>query len=233
MCGRYVAPDAAAVERFWHLHHQNWHETDTPLFNVAPTACVPILRRSADGSLTLDGARWGLVPAWWKKDAAPSHTFNARSEEAAQKPMWRHALQGARCLLPARGWYEWDAEEKVRVESGRLLKQPWFITSDDSEILAFAGLWSVLEREGRDPLLSCAILTRAAEGDIARIHNRMPVVLAPEQHADWLHPRAGPDRIDTLMHQSHTHFRARRVSPRVNNVRNNDPGLLADIAASS
>lgn len=228
MCGRFVAPDIAAVERFWQIDRQNWHELDTPRFNVAPTSCVPMLRLDRDGARVLDGARWGLVPTWWKKDTAPTHSFNARSEEAAQKPMWRQPMKHARCLMPAQGWYEWSSTQQVPGASGRMVKQAWFINQADSPVLAFAGLWSLRERTEGSPLLSCAVLTRAATGHIASIHDRMPVVLAPEQHAAWLDPNTAMDRVDELMAHSRTRFDTRRVSPRVNNVRNNDAALLSD-----
>jgi putative SOS response-associated peptidase YedK len=74
---------------------------------VAPTTHVPIVVIADDALVELNGARWGLIPHWWKKEAPPSLTFNARSEEAAKKPTWRHSLRRLRCLMPARGWYEW------------------------------------------------------------------------------------------------------------------------------
>lgn len=229
MCGRFVAPDVAAVERFWQIDRQNWHESDTPRFNVAPTSCVPMLREDSDGARVLDGARWGLIPTWWKKEAAPTHTFNARSEEAPDKPMWRQAIRHKRCLLPAQGWYEWNAGEKVRGASGRMVNQPWYIHATDAPLLAFAGLWSLWQRGENDPLLSCSILTRAASGDLASIHDRMPVVLDPEQHASWLDAAASTDAVTTLMAQSRTRFATDRVSTRVNNVRNNDAELLEPV----
>lgn len=229
MCGRFVAPDVAAVERFWQIDRQNWHESATPRFNVAPTTCVPMLRVDSESARVLDGARWGLIPPWWKKDEAPTHSFNARSEEAAQKPMWRHAMRHARCLLPARGWYEWSASEQVRGASGRMVKQPWFIHAQDAPVLAFAGLWSLWEHGGDHAVLSCAILTRVASSEVASIHDRMPVVLEPEQHASWLNPTSSPEAVGALMAQSRTSFEAKRVSTRVNNVRNNDADLLEPV----
>ncbi len=73
---------------------------------MAPTTRVPMVFRADDTLLELNAARWGLIPHWWKKDAPPSLTFNARSEEAAEKPTWRHSMRKSRCLMPARGWYE-------------------------------------------------------------------------------------------------------------------------------
>jgi putative SOS response-associated peptidase YedK len=79
-------PNEAALEQFWRIDRRNWLGRIKPLFNVAPITQVPILVRAHDGAIELIGARWGLIPAWWKDDKAPSLTFNARSEEAAGKP---------------------------------------------------------------------------------------------------------------------------------------------------
>lgn len=74
------------MERFWHIGRENWRFELKPAFNVAPTATVPIVVRAAEGAIELRGARWGLIPPWWKKSAPPSLSFNARAEDAAQKP---------------------------------------------------------------------------------------------------------------------------------------------------
>src|SRR5262245_57886642 len=113
MCGRYVAPDEADLERFWHLGQgHNPLRGIVARYNVAPTTQVPILF-TKDGALELHLARWGLVPMWWSKDKPPPSTFNARIEEAATKPMWRQPLKDSRCLVPALGWYEWKEGEQV------------------------------------------------------------------------------------------------------------------------
>lgn len=113
MCGRYVAPDVGDLERHWHLgrHNNNWA---TRLYNVAPTTQVPMLGLNDQGLIEVYAARWGFIPSWWSKPKPPNLTFNARSEEAHQKPMWRQALKGARCLMPALGWYEWCETEPVK-----------------------------------------------------------------------------------------------------------------------
>jgi putative SOS response-associated peptidase YedK len=104
MCGRYVDPDEAALERLWKIDRRNWNPFNPPRFNVAPTLQVPMIVRATDDATELLGARWGMIPHWWKKDTLPPSTFNARSEEAADKPMWRTALLSSRCIMPARGW---------------------------------------------------------------------------------------------------------------------------------
>ena len=111
MCGRYVSPEEAAIERFWNLSHT---QRENPLgrrFNVSPASIVPMLLLGETGALELVGARWGLIPFWWKEAKPPRLTFNARSEEAATKPMWRHPAAKSRCLVPALGWYEWVRHE--------------------------------------------------------------------------------------------------------------------------
>src|SRR6185369_14614438 len=100
MCGRFVTPEIAAMERFWHIGRHNWHQFILPVFNVAPTTQVPILLKDEEGVWEGRSARWGLIPSWWKRPEPPTMTFNARSEEAASKPTWRDAMKGRRCLMP-------------------------------------------------------------------------------------------------------------------------------------
>lgn len=227
MCGRYVPPDEAALERFWRVDRRNWAGWVVPRYNVAPTTVVPIILRGKDGAITLVGARWGLIPAWWKQDAPPALTFNARSEEAAQKPVWRQGLRGMRCLMPMRGWYEWNENEPVRGPAGRKVNQPYYISSPSPQAMAFAGLWSVWDKPGApEPVLSCALLSREAAPGIAAIHHRMPVVLAPEQYAAWLDPQTTPEAVQHMIAHPRTDFAGHPVSLRVNSVRNDGPELI-------
>ena len=187
MCGRYVSPDQAAIERVWHLGRQNSNPF-VRRFNVQPTSIVPTLRVDPEsGELELVTARWGLVPHWWEDAKPPQSCFNARIEEAAAKPMWRDAMRRTRCLIPAEGWYEW--QPRVRPGSAKPYKQPYFIHRRDAAPLAFAGLMSVSRSaDGDEPLLSCAILTASSAGKLAQVHSRMPVVLPVELQAAWLDP---------------------------------------------
>jgi putative SOS response-associated peptidase YedK len=222
MCGRYVSPEQAAIERFWHIGRHNWLQRFLEVFNVAPTSTVPVIIRGDDGVLELNGARWGLVPHWWKNDALPAMTFNARSEEAAQKPTWRQSLKTQRCLMPVRGWYEWSEMEL----EGRKFKQPYFLHAAGDDVIAFAGLWATWRRPETEPVLSCALLTRAASASVAHIHHRMPVVLKPEYFDEWLDPATSPQRIQEIIADARTDFEGYAVSTRVNNARNNSPELL-------
>jgi len=167
MCGRYVSPEQAAIERAWHIGRSTSNAFGQR-YSVAPTTQVPILRSrpGPDAGFALAEARWGLIPPWWKDAKPPQSTFNARAEDAASKPMWRQPYRHARCLVPAVGWYEWKTVESVDNETGEVHrhKQPYFIHPSDDRLILFAGLMSTYRAADETVELSCAILTRAAVG---------------------------------------------------------------------
>ncbi|MDX1492159.1 MAG: SOS response-associated peptidase [Pseudohongiellaceae bacterium] len=233
MCGRYVPPDEAALERFWQVDRRNWEGWVQPLFNIAPTSRVPIIIQDDDGCYESRGARWGLIPHWWKKDTPPALTFNARSEEAAQKPTWRSSLKSQRCLMPARGWYEWNEKEKLRNTNGRLVKQPYFFYSEASPVIAFAGLWAIKSDEGSADIVSCALLSKEAAATVSHLHHRMPVVLREEDFAAWLDPETSEEEVESIIARAREDFVAYRVSTDVNNTRNDYPELLDKVASSN
>jgi putative SOS response-associated peptidase YedK len=211
MCGRYVSPDQASIERAWLIRRSSG--LDFPRrFNVQPTTEVPLLLLDA-GELSLAAARWGLIPHWWKQVKPPTFAINARLEEAAGKPMWRDPMRRSRCLLPAEGWYEWQ-----ELAGG---KQPHHIRRTDGGLFCFAGLMS--EWNGQ---LSCAILTKAAEGPVAEVHDRMPVVLPDEAHAGWLDPALKDATEFARANALAREFIHYTVSKRVNNARNEGPDLI-------
>ena len=170
MCGRFVSREQAALEREYNIKVRNPFER---VYNAAPSMQLPVIR--AGEALAM---RWGLIPAWWKQDVLPSATINARSEEAAAKPMWRTAVRSTRCLVPALGWYEWH--------TGPAGKVPHFIHAAGMAGISLAGLWSEWKDPQGDTQLSFAILTRAASASLAPLHPRMPVVLARGAWEDWL-----------------------------------------------
>jgi len=216
MCGRYVSPEQSAIERAWKVDRTRSNPF-ARRFNVAPATEVPVLRLE-DGARVLDAARWGLIPHWWKKDVPPTHTINARLEEAAGKPMWRDPMRRARCLLPAEGWYEWQS-----LAGG---KQPHYIRRADARPVCFAGLVSAWQDRW-----TCALLTRAADGPVAEVHDRMPVALPDEAFDGWLDPGlkdATQFAREHALSRELTHY---AVSTRVNNVRNEGPQLIEPLAA--
>ncbi|MEQ8826522.1 MAG: SOS response-associated peptidase [Parvibaculum sp.] len=186
-------------------------------YNVAPTQRIDIVVQD-NGGRALSWARWGLVPFFWKKtlkEAARLSTFNAKSEEAATKPFFRAAMKARRCIVPASGFYEW------RTEDGQ--KQPYYITAAGGEILSFAGLWETWkDPETDERLVSSTIMTTAANETMRELHHRMPVILTSDQVAGWMVD--GDQALLAPCEPGMIEFR--RVSRKVNNVRNQGLELL-------
>ena len=227
MCGRYVSPERAAIERAWQVGRGNSNPFGRR-YNVLPTTEIPILVAGAAGGLELAEARWGLIPSWWKQAKPPAFSINARAEEAAAKPMWRHAWRHSRCLIPAEGWYEWQAAQRADPRTGetRAYKQPHYVFRRDRKPVCFAALMETSPAAG----LTCAILTRAAAESVAAIDERMPVVLPDELLVRWV--RADVDRAEDaagMVKLAQTNFTHYPVSTRLNSARTDDPGLLAPI----
>ena len=164
----------------------------TERYNIAPTQIVPVIVQQQTGERVLTPARWGLIPHWVSDPGTfKANLFNARSESAAEKPSFRDAMRSRRCIVPATGFYEWRKTDDS--------KQPFHIQRADGQPLAFAGLWSVNTR-GADSLVSCTILTTAANSDIEVLHDRMPVILEREAWARWADPEEfDPQRLEDLL----------------------------------
>jgi len=154
-----------------------------PRFNIAPTQPAPVVRINplkAEPERQLVFLHWGLVPSWAKDRTIGNRLINARAETAADKPSFRTALRRRRCLVVADGFYEWKTVGKRR--------QPMFIHLRDDQPLAFAGLWESWEGANHVAMESCTILTTEANDLIRPIHDRMPVIVAPEEYGRWLDP---------------------------------------------
>lgn len=221
MCGRYTLTNVSQ-----NLLGPLFDVVDIPVaglsprFNVAPTQDVPIVRVLAHGGpRTLSLAHWGLVPSWAKDLSIGSKMINARAETAAEKPAFRSSFKNKRCLVPTDGFYEWK-----KLAGGK--KQPCWIHRPDGKPFAFAGLWA----RWKDPaeggtLDSFTILTTDAIPGVADIHDRMPVVLAPETYGAWLDP--DEQRVDYLEgllgDRRGVELVVTPVSTRVNNPRNEGP----------
>lgn len=228
MCGRYVAPDEADIERFWHIGRHNWQSPFTSVrharFNVAPQQGnprnhIPVIRADADGTLELGDMQWWLLPFWSREARIKYSTFNARLESVATSSSFREPFKHRRCLIPARGWYEWQ-----QLPSG---KQPWYLHAADGSLLAFAGLWDRWEREGQ-VVHSCTIIVGAANAAVGKIHDRMPLLIPRERQAAWL----AADLTDAaevralLTPASDDAIAFHRVSTRVSNARNDGAELI-------
>jgi putative SOS response-associated peptidase YedK len=178
MCGRYVVaydPDTLvsgfSVTRVVPFP-KRW--------NVAPMSDVPVVRETKEGERIAETMRWGLLPHWAKDPKLAAKLNNARAEGIDTKPSFRQALRRRRCLLPASGFYEWQA-----TPAG---KQPWYVSPRGELPFALAGLFEAWRAPGSDDdwLLTCCIVTTAPNALMAPIHDRMPVILAPADWAAWL-----------------------------------------------
>lgn len=220
MCGRYAAflPAEAIVALFQTQGPvPNW----APTWNMAPTRDAPVVRRHPEShERRLDLLRWGLVPHWAKDPKAIRMTINARGETIAVTPMFRDAFVRRRCLVPADVFYEWQEPEPGK-------KFPWAIARADGQPLVFAGVWEGWRGADGTVIRSYAIVTTNACETLRPIHERMPVVLEPADWPTWL----GEDAADpqTLIVPSRSAFRTWRVGTAVNNVRNDEAGLLAPV----
>jgi len=177
MCGRFtqVASWSQVLAFSQPLNLLLPAEEIEPEYNIAPSQAAWTLVAYPDGG-EARRMRWGLLPHWAKDAKLAWSTFNARVETASVKPAFRAAWKARRCLVPASGYYEWRQEGDI--------KQPYYIHAAHGPLLMFAGLW---EPARADRPETFSILTRAAEGPVAELHARMPLMLEPTFLHDWLH----------------------------------------------
>lgn len=188
-----------------------------PNYNVCPTVQVHTVT-SADGVRRLQPMRWGFIPKWYKKPNGGPLLINARSETIAEKPAFRDACRNRRCLIVADGFYEWK-REKDRTPL------PWWVTRSDSAPMVFAGVWQNWGAE-EEALTTCAIVTTAANDDMAPIHHRLPVILDENQWALWL-GEEGKGAAALMNSAPEGALSFRRVSTAVNSNRATGPDLVA------
>lgn len=185
-------------------------------YNVAPTQDVLVLTDRGWQAL-----RWGLVPHWAKAPREVGARFiNARVETLAEKPMFRDYYQERRCLVPTTGFYEWKREGKQ--------KTPFHVTSPESPILVLAGIWAGWGK-GDERLYSFTVLTRPAEGPVAELHNRMPVVMPLAQTERWLKEPIPTEELAGF----ELPLALREVSSYVNNASHEGPECLLPLQGRS
>jgi putative SOS response-associated peptidase YedK len=218
MCSRYAfVPEPAAWADFRAVLAEVADELLAlpPRPKLAPTDAVPIVIQQPGAPPRLISARWGFIPHWWSKPELPRLSFNARSEEAAAKPMWRDALRSSRCLVPATHWIEWQHRQGAKI--------PHQLRPEGGRGFMFAGLWSLWQKKGSGPfspttgsrapdraengpdpffsMATCVILTTAPSEAVAGVHDRMPVVLAPAAWRAWLDPQTGTAEAQALLRE--------------------------------
>ena len=152
----------------------------THRFNIAPTQPVAVVPNT--GEFKLDYFTWGLIPSWAKDPSIGSRLINARSETLLEKPSFRSQFRRRRCLILADGFFEWQAQPNSKA------KRPFYIYLKDHKPFAFAGLWDIWASPDGSEIRSCTIITTEPNQFMQPIHNRMPVILPPEAHTEWLDP---------------------------------------------
>jgi putative SOS response-associated peptidase YedK len=222
MCGRFT-------------QHYTWAEIHAflsflgvpinlqPRYNIAPTTMIDVIRLT-EGQRELVSMRWGLIPGWWSKAVkeVPS-TFNARAEGIQSKPMFRNAFKQRRCIIPASGFYEWTGEKSAR--------QPYLFTAaDGSPVLAFAGLWDRWNsRETGEEILSCTIIVSGASAWMSDYHDRMPVILRPDQFDHWLDGTMGEKDLTPAAEDMLRSWPVSRVVNR-SGAGDDDPAIVQPVA---
>ena len=180
MCGRYrlTAKECYLRDHFGLDGEVSWQ----PRWNIAPRQQVPVVRQDRkEPKRTFALLRWGLIPFWAKDASIGFKTINAMSETAADKPAFRDAMRQRRCLIPADGFYEWR-------KAGTKEKQPHSFAMIDDSTFAFAGLWERWRNPAGEFIETCTILTTKPNSLVSDVHDRMPVIVSPDDYELWLDP---------------------------------------------
>jgi putative SOS response-associated peptidase YedK len=224
MCGRYAI--TLAPEAFRTLFAYPEQPNFPPRYNVAPTQPVPIVHAERE-ERHFRLVRWGFVPGWVKDPKEFPLVINARGETLSTKPTFRAALRRRRCIFLADGFYEWKRQGRG--------KAPFLIRMRDRGPMPLAGLWETYADPAGGEIDTAAIVTTSANGLLASVHDRMPVILGREDIATWLHAderevaevlqlvRPCPDQWLDLV----------PISPRVNSVANDDADLQTPLSDSA
>jgi putative SOS response-associated peptidase YedK len=222
MCGRFTLqiPPELLAEIFGLIEIP----TFPARYNIAPSQLVAVIRQNGDGQNWLDMLHWGLIPSWAKDKSIGNHMINARCETVAEKPAFRHAIKYQRCLVPSSGFYEWKKEEKA--------KKPLYVHLKDESPMVFAGLWEHWKSPEGEIIESCTILTTSSNKLIEPLHDRMPVILHPQEYDIWLDREIlDPEKLKPL-YKPYPPKRMEMypVSPQVNSPKVDSPDLIRPVS---
>ena len=224
MCGRYAqSTDPKKLAKEFKVAKVPNVE---PRYNIAPTQEVLGVSESPDGR-EMTFYKWGLIPSWAKDASMGARLINARSETVQEKPAFRAAFKQRRCIIPADGFYEWQRTQ------GR--KQPFFFRMRDERPFGFAGLWERWEGEGGQAINSCTILTTEANEVLRPVHDRMPVILHPDEYEVWLDTDVR--KLDLIKEMLRPYpaeeMMGHPVSTQVNSTGSRGPELIAEMPLNS
>lgn len=214
MCGRYnLLPNAAVwLDAFTSAHNIINEIGFAASYNIVPSNLVPIIRK-IENSLHLNNAHWGFIPHWVKDLKPKIQPANARADTVATKPFFREAFKQRRCVFPASGFFEWQTSGSN--------KQPYNITMEDGQPFLMAGIWDNWYGQDR----ACVLTTEANEL-MAPIHDRMVVIIPPDQVEEWIEGRHPETFLKPFPAEK---MRAVKVSKALNRPENNSPDLLDPI----
>ena len=225
MCGRFgLYAELDAIAEVFGFDSSIMRDIYSPRWNIPPTTPVLSVHRSSMASACGDNEarllRWGMARAGSPRAAGAGRPlFNARAETAHRLPSFRQAFRERRCLIPANGFYEWK-----RDAAGS--RTPVWFYREDAAVIAFAGIWTS-ERAPNGDIVSCAIITCAANSLVAPIHHRMPVILPQETYREWLNPDADIETLLAFVQPSEWHdVKRHAVSSDVNRSANDYPSLI-------
>ena len=225
MCGRYRMTRADKLAQQFDVSEEEFQEMGfSPRYNVAPGQIVAAVRQDAEKPVRhFAKLKWGLVPFWAKDPHIGFKMINARSETIIEKPAYREPFKHRRCLIAADGFYEWKKEGKT--------KQPFSFGMKDDSIFAMAAIWERWKDPKGEVLETCSILTTSPNALLEDVHDRMPVIVRPEDYDLWLDP--GLKKPEALMDIFKPFdaklMRRYAVSTRVNAVKYDDPECAASI----
>jgi putative SOS response-associated peptidase YedK len=217
MCGRYnlIATEQQIIDHFG-LRSLPAHNPD---YNIPPGQKILSIVQLENGGNKAVNLHWGLIPPWAKDRAISNRLVNARAETLAEKPSFKNAYRHRRCLIPATGFFEWQS-----TQSG---KHPYHIHKPDNALFAFGGIWEHWEHD-QETVYSCAIITTVANNKIAPIHDRMPVIITPNDYNHWLSKKITViEMADFLASDAYREMLVTPISTRINNPLHNDESCLS------
>lgn len=222
MCGRYaLTSDAELIAEVFDADTTDLGEDLEPRYNIAPTQSAPVVVGSR-GKRRAGFLRWGLVPHWAGHPGDGARMINARSETVADKPAFRDSFLSRRCLVPADGFYEWEARPGG--------KQPFWIYPEDRPLLALAGIWARWTGPDGGALHTYSILTREAPPELAWLHDRVPLILGPGAWDDWLARGTDPEVLRGVMDRApHPPLISHPVSRKVNHAAYDEADCLDEV----
>lgn len=222
MCGRFtVTAEAGAIGEAFGARIAPLRDVRLPRYNVAPTDDVPVVI-AAPGGRRAGPMRWGLVPHWAESPKVGARMINARSESVATRSAYRESFLARRCLVPADGFYEWEARATG--------KQPYWIHRPGAGLFAMAGIWALWKPAGGERLATFSVLTRAAPAPIRRLHDRVPVILPGVVWDDWLARGTTPATLQNILVENSTpELLVRPVSRAVNKAGYDEPDCIETV----